>query len=355
MGRWRNLVVGTCVACSSIGSGPGTSARAQGFSRERDVKVTGPGGRTIERRVEINRAPGFSERQVQISRPGGTFTRDVRVAGGGRPGPMYRPGPGPAFGHHHRPPVIVERGGWPGSGASFALGMLGGAALTAPFWAPRVIEQPVIVEQPVVVAPQPMVVSAAPAVVVQQPAVVSAPVVTAVDPLDGVSLAAQRLQSHYPGSRREAAQTLGRLGDPRGVPPLVDVLKNDWFKDVRIAAAHALGEIGSPDAEAALERAVVYEKKEEVRDAAALALQAAREKQAILRASAPVERVIESTASASPRPPVSRPVPPPPAPGVRRPLSWKARNDEVPALDEPALEAPADQVPPPSSSSTFTP
>jgi hypothetical protein len=241
--------------------------------------------------------------------------------------------------------VIVERNVFagPSPGASFALGMLGGAALTSPLWVPPLVSRPA----PVVVAP-------APAVVVQQPAVVSAPVVVsapAVDPLDGVALAAQRLQSHYPGSRREAAQTLGRLGDPRGIPPLVDALKNDWFKEVRIASAQALGEIGGPESEAVLERAVVYEKKQDVRDAAAAALQMARAKSAAIRAAAPPARVVESTVVESPSPATSRPsraavaVPPPPAPGVHKPLQWKSRSAEAdPDDDQPALEAPADRI-----------
>ncbi|MDR3620268.1 MAG: HEAT repeat domain-containing protein [Paludisphaera borealis] len=338
MSRWRYVAVGACVASCWIGSGSGSSALAQSESRERDVKVTGPRGRSIERRVEVERGPGYSDRQVQIQRPGGTYSREVRVAGG-RPGPppMYRPGPGyrPGYGFGHRPPVIIERNVFGGAG-TFALGMLGGAALTAPLWAPP------LVSPPVVVAP-------GPAVIVQQPAVISAP---SVDPLDGVALAAQRLQSHYPGSRREAAQTLGRLGDPRGIPPLVDVLKNDWFKDVRIAAAQALGEIGGPEAEAVLERAVVYEKKQDVRDAAAAALHMARERQVTVHAAAPAPAgtIIESTVEETPRPAMRRPVPPPPAPGVHRPLQWKAKTDAAPPLDEPALEAPADRVPPPPPS-----
>lgn len=330
LSRWLNVALGTCVACSGIGAGLESSARAQSFSRERDVTVTGPRGRTIERRVAVDRGPGYSDRQVQIQRPGGTYSREVRVAGG-RPGPPMR-GPGPGYHHGYgfgpRPPVIIERNVFGGPGA-FALGMLGGAALTAPFWAPPIISPPVVVAPPVVVE--------SPAVVVQQPTVISsAPSTVIVDPLDGVALAAQRLQSHYPGSRREAAQTLGRLGDPRGVPPLVDALKNDWFKEVRIASAQALGEIGGPEAETALERAVVYEKKEDVRDVAAAALNMARERHVVVQSAPPVERVVESTVEETPRPATRRAVPPPPAPGVHRPLQWKAKTDDVPALEAPA-------------------
>ena len=83
----------------------------------------------------------------------------------------------------------------------------------------------------------------------------------------------QRLQSFYSGSRKEAAYTLGRLGDPRAVPSLVHVLKYDNFKDVRVAAAIALGEIGGSEAAVALERTSIYDHREDVRKAATTALE----------------------------------------------------------------------------------
>ena len=92
-------------------------------------------------------------------------------------------------------------------------------------------------------------------------------------PPDQVALMCQRLQSFYSGSRKEAAYTLGRLGDPRAVPSLVHVLKYDNFKDVRVAAAIALGEIGGSDAAVALERTSIYDHREDVRKAATTALE----------------------------------------------------------------------------------
>jgi hypothetical protein len=89
---------------------------------------------------------------------------------------------------------------------------------------------------------------------------------------DPVNLAAQKLYSNYFGSRRDGAVELGRLGDPRGVPALVHVLKYDNFKEVRIAAAHSLGQIGGPEAATTLERCIIYEKRQPVRDAASAAL-----------------------------------------------------------------------------------
>ena len=109
-------------------------------------------------------------------------------------------------------------------------------------------------------------------------------------PLDPVALAAQRLQSFHASSRRDGAQTLGRLGDPRAVPALVHALKYDSSKDVKIAAAQALGQIGGTDAEVVLERCIVYEKKEEVRDAAALALRRLRDRRDAMAASAASSR-----------------------------------------------------------------
>ena len=40
--------------------------------------------------------------------------------------------------------------------------------------------------------------------------------------------------------------TLGKIGDPRAVEPLIDALQDDAFANVRGRAAEALGEIGDP-------------------------------------------------------------------------------------------------------------
>jgi hypothetical protein len=50
------------------------------------------------------------------------------------------------------------------------------------------------------------------------------------------------------------------------------VLKYDNWKDVRIASAIALGEIGTNEAAVALERAAIYDHKEDVRKACTNAL-----------------------------------------------------------------------------------
>src|SRR5205807_634690 len=91
-------------------------------------------------------------------------------------------------------------------------------------------------------------------------------------PPDQVALQCQRLQSFQVSHRKDAAYTLGRLGDPRAVPSLVHVLKYDNFKDVRVAAAIALGEIGGSEAAVALERSSIYDHREDVRKAATNAL-----------------------------------------------------------------------------------
>ena len=72
---------------------------------ERDTKITGPRGRSINRQVDIERGPGTFQRQVQIQRPGGTLERSTTIQrgwggfpgggfGGFRPLPFF-PGPRP--------------------------------------------------------------------------------------------------------------------------------------------------------------------------------------------------------------------------------------------------------------------
>lgn len=350
MNRWMNLVLCGCVSWSGLVEG---TAVAQTVSRERDVSITGPGGRTLERKMTSTRGPGYVDRQLQISRPAGTLERSVHSQAapafrGGPSGPGWGPRPGPWFG----PPP--PRGGGMNPLVSFGLGSLAGAAIgatvaraTAPE-AVVVASPPVVVQQPAFVAAPAVI--AAPPVVVQQPAVVSA-----VDPLDPVALAAQRLQSIHYGTRREAAQSLGMLGDSRGIPPLVDVLKNDWYPSVRIAAAEAIGQIGGPEAEVVLGRAIVYEKKDSVREAAALALNVARAKTAAMAAQpAPSETIIESRVEPLPRTASTtssstrRTVPTPPTPAPARPSAWKKQETTAIPLEGSDDPAPVgDRVPPP--------
>ncbi len=215
-----------------------------GQTVERDTTITGPRGRSIQRQVEVQRSPGMIDRQVTIKRPGGTFERQVEVqrstlAGRGfGGGPWARPFYGP------RPVVIGSSapalgfglvaapfmnfsfgGGGGGFGGGGGGGMSGGSG-----------------------APPP-------------------------PPPDQVALMCQRLQGFHLTGRKEAAYTLGEIGDPRAVPTLVHVLKYDNFKDVRIAAAIALGEIGGSPAAVALERASVYDHRDDVKKAASTALE----------------------------------------------------------------------------------
>jgi hypothetical protein len=172
-------------------------------------------------------------------------------------------------------------------------------------------------------------------------------------PLDPVAIAAERLQSHHAGSRREGAQTLGRLGDPRAIPALVNTLKHDSSKDVKIAAARALGLIGGHEAEVVLERCLIYEKKQEVRDAAAVALRDLRARERA-RATASPARGTESGASrvdsgSGVVPRLSTPTRPG---GLPSPFSSRTPAEEPP-LDGPAAGATeaapsaTERVPPP--------
>jgi HEAT repeats len=209
---------------------------------ERDTTITGPRGRSIQRQVEVQRSPGMIDRSVQIKRPGSTFDRQVQIQRSPLPGRGFIPGPWPRpawFGP--RPLVIAQPAPAFGFGLmaapfmNFSIGGggggFGGGGMPGGPGAP----------------PPP--------------------------PPDQVALMCQRLQGFHLTGRKEAAYTLGQLGDPRAVPTLVHVLKYDNFKDVRVAAAIALGEIGGSESAVALERAAVYDHREDVKKAASTALE----------------------------------------------------------------------------------
>ena len=237
-------------------------AGALGQVRERDVTITGPRGRTVERHLESRMGPNGLTRDTTITRPGGTFHSESHFGG---PPPF---GPGPRN-------VIVERnvfvnGGnpginpWASFGLGAALGTGAGILLDRTVLAPP---PPVFVGPPVYFAPQPP-----PTVIYNAPVpyLPAPPAQTIV--VDPVAQQIARLTSHYAPSRREASAVLGRLGDARAVPALVERLKLDTDKSVRITAAQSLARIGDPKASIFLERSSIYDKKQEVRDAAAAAL-----------------------------------------------------------------------------------
>lgn len=314
-----------------------TSASASAQTFERDVTVTGPRGRTLERKTEIHRGPAGVERDIQIRRPSGTYSRQVEV----RRAPGFAPR-GPVHGPRYMPfgPLPPSPGFGPGALVGLGVGL---AALPAIGFAAGVASRPAVV-----VAPAPIVTS--PVVVAGPTVVAAAPVqVAPIDAADPVNLSAQKLSSYYYGSRRDGAVELGRLGDPRGVSALIHVLKYDNFKDVRIAAAHALGEIGGPRAATALERCIVYEKRQPVRDAASSALALLRTREA---------HVIESHSS-NPSPPPARPSIRPQSAARQPAQGWiPTPSNRTPEAAEPlpTLEGPSsvgiepiaeDQTPPP--------
>ncbi len=279
MGRYDRVgvLLGLGLALEGL-LGPGWVARevrAKVVERERDVTITGPRGRSIERSITSERGPGFVDRQVNIQRPGGTFHSNamaVRPGAAGGFGPPVRfgpwgPGPRPFVGRE----VIINNGGGPGSwlaplaigGGLFGLGVFAGSALASPPPPPPVA--------PMYVAPVAPIVGGQPGVV-YQPVQPGQPVVPVQPSVDAVALEVQRFQSYHAASRRDAAVTLGRLRDPRAIPALVDRLRHDNDTEVRVAAATAMGEIGDPSARVYLERVTIYDKKQKVRDAAALAL-----------------------------------------------------------------------------------
>jgi HEAT repeats len=314
---------------------------------ERDTKITGPRGRTINRQVDIERGPGTFQRQVQIQRPGGTLERSTTIQrgwggfpgggfGGFRPLPFFA-GPRPVtswgLGITAAPIITIPffgGGGFGVGGGAVAGPGMGGAGMgmaagggAGPGGAPG--GQPGPAAQP--------------------------------NPLDPVVLAAQKLQSFHASSRRDGARELGQLGDPRAIPPLVHTLKNDSAKDVRAAAATSLGELGGSEAEVVLERCIIYEKKQEVKDAAAAALRLLRERRAPdlqvgqfsqqpLSRSAPMASPNQTQQSVVPR--LATPLPSPdPRSSPFRPQA----GSQEPPLDGPspdtAAPSDAERVPPP--------
>jgi hypothetical protein len=168
--------------------------------------------------------------------------------------------------------VVVNNGGWGWNplgtlavgGGLFGLGALTGAALSS---------QPATPPAPVYAAPvAPAYAAPAPPVVYNapQPYNPNAPQQAVV--VDPVADAMVQLRDQHDHIRRDAAYALGKLGDPRAVPVLVERLKYDGAKDVRVASATALGQIGDPRAAVFLERATIYDHKQDVRDAAGTAL-----------------------------------------------------------------------------------
>jgi hypothetical protein len=318
MARWWDSGLVLALGLGAVQGFCPEPARAQVF--ERDTKITGPRGKSVERKIESVRTPGGLERDVTITRPNGTFSRDMKVTrppvmpGGGFATPPFRPGP---WGR----PVIINNGGGGGLtgladfgiGAAIGTGagMLLGSALSRPAPPPPpavIVAQPApLVVAPAVVPGAAVSATPAPPVVYQTPPQVT----VAYDP---VLDAANRLKSPHANSRRDGCLTLGRLGDPRAVPALVDRLKNDSVKDVRIAAASALGEIGDPQGAVVLERATIYEKNQAVRDAAAAALGRARMPREVVAPPVSAPSVPAARAIQRPQYEQIERVPPPPSP-----------------------------------------
>lgn len=294
----------------------GGSASGQIVERERDVKVTGPRGRSIERNIVSERGPGgLINRQMTIQRPGGTFhggAQVVRPPVHAGPGPLIRGGgyapAGRYGGYGPRPHVTINnRAGGSSWLAPLAVGggLLGLGVFAGSAMASRPPPPP-----PVYAVPAPVYVTPVPPPTViynpPQPYIAPQPPQPPTVVIDPVADAMARLQSHHDNSRRDGAYTLGRLRDPRAIPALVERLKLDDDTDVRIAAATALGEIGDPRAAIYLERVTLYDKKQKVRDAAALAL-SHMPREVAPQVGPPV------TASPEPSPPYVTPLPSGPA------------------------------------------
>ena len=207
MTHWLKLILIMTLICMSGGTTP--FAAAQVIERERDSTITGPRGRSIERKLDVQRGPGYYQRQLQIQRPGGTLGRDLTIQRG------FRPGLG-GGGFWPRPPVYLGREVLmlPRPATNFSFGLMAAPLITIPFGAGAGVGAGGVAPGPGPVGPAgpggPGGSAAAPA---------------QASPLDPVALAASKLQSLHSNSRRDGARELGRLGDPRrsGLGPCLEV------------------------------------------------------------------------------------------------------------------------------------
>ena len=71
----------------------------------------------------------------------------------------------------------------------------------------------------------------------------------------------EKLSDDNEGTRWNAAEALGRLGDPRAVEPLIDTLWDDDAR-VRLKAAWALGMLGDPRALGPLQKLYRIERED---------------------------------------------------------------------------------------------
>jgi HEAT repeats len=301
-------------------------ADGQVVETERDTKVTGPRGRTIERDVKVERGPGFVNRQVEVKRPGETIIRDttIRNVPGGRPigpgfgGPRYFGGP--RFVENvivQRPPVVSAFVGLPALSFVFGGGGGGGGGGGPVMGGGGVGGGPPSGHQP-------------------PPA------------FDAFADALDRLKSFHGSSRRDGALTLGRIGDPRAVPALNERLEHDLDKEVRAAAATALGEIGDERGAVALERAVIHDHRNEVREAAKLALTKIPKPGELQPQTLPY--VPSSTGQRVPPPIPGRPAVLDPGPNPNVPLEPPSQDNPPPppvpvAPRNPAPEPPSNPAP----------
>jgi hypothetical protein len=326
----------------------GPAATAQQV-REREVEITGPRGKSVQRKFRVERTPGSIQRELSVRGPAGHLQRSATIPvprpSAPRPGvyrPLPRPGPprGPLILERN---VIIERdrGGdaWGpvvGFAAPFFGAMIGSGvaqSLSSPPPPPPPAAPSVVV---VPGAAAPVVVQPAPAPVVIQPSA-PAPASEVYLP-DPIHEELARLQSWHGETRLEAVQVLGRLRDARAVTPLIRALRDDRKDEVREHAAWALGQIGDPTARPYLEVAATSDSRRKVREAASRAL---------VRLSAMIEAPMPDAPPFAPTtaPATATPPPPPPMPisprGPRPPQILPEERGEPSALPDLKIPPPA--------------
>ena len=256
------------IFCVHVGSLGFLALDADGQVVERDVTVTGPRGNSIERKVRTERSNGTIQRDIDIRRPGGTYHRETTIQGpraAGVMGPRHGPPPG-GYG-----PTVIERDVIIDRRPSMGVGVFGVAPTFGLFLGSPAPPPP----PPVYFVPEPIYVNPfqPPVVIVNPPQRFQAgtPSGASTIVVDPVSNGLTQLKSFHWETRRDGALTLGKLGDARAVPALIDRVKNDLDKSVRQGAAWALGQIGDPRAVPALEHCAAMDRREDVREVAAKA------------------------------------------------------------------------------------
>jgi hypothetical protein len=326
LGELRKLAAAGFLTCVAPGL-----VHAQAF--ERDTTITGPRGNSITRSITGQRVGPYIDRSVTVTGPrGNSVTRNTEIfAPRGGYGPRGFVG-GPAVVVGGAPVIGLGLGVVPGVNMFFG----GGGGYGGPP-GPGAPPPPTYYNPPIPYPASTAALQAAAAGTPQPTPPPPPPPGTHV--VDPVAENMGKLSSFHGNVRREGAITLGKYGDARGVPSLIDRLQHDMDKEVRMAAAWALAEIGDSRAMVPLETARQFDKRAEVRAVAEKSI-ARLPRESVVQQSPtqhPMQARVPSTSQAVQRWQASAPAP---APGP-------APFESTPTATTPPQRYNLDDLPPP--------